>query len=77
MNPPTRQKPKHDRPLGREHIRVLLRLPFGLFLLAELGARVVDDLAISSLDNAPRWVRWRAEFVWLFEYTRFLVRGFC
>lgn len=56
MNPPTRQKPKHDRPLRREHVRVLLRLPLSLLLLAEFGTRVVDHFAISGLDDAPCWV---------------------
>lgn len=72
MNPPTRQKPKHDCALRREHIRVLLgflRLALGV---GQARAGVVHwvaglDLAVAGLHDAALGVRWRAELVWLRE----------
>lgn len=52
MNPPMRQKLMHDRAFGREHVWVLLRALLRLFLLSESGTRIIDDLAISGLDDA-------------------------
>lgn len=70
MNPPTRQKLKHNRALGREHIRILSCLLLLLLFLRKFGARVihgprVDDLAIAGLDDAAGRMGWWAEFVGL------------
>lgn len=70
MNPPTRQKLKHNRALGRKHIRILPCLLLLLLFLREFGARVihgpcVDDLAIAGLDDAAGRMRRWAEFVGL------------
>lgn len=60
MNPPTRQELMHDRPLRREHVRILLRLLLLLFLLRESRARIVhrviatDDPAIAGLHDPAR-----------------------
>lgn len=72
MNPPTRQKLKHDRSLRREHIRVLsVFLRLALFV-GEARARVVDwlsrlDFSIARLNDAAGGVRGGAEFVGLGE----------
>ena len=72
MNPPTRQKLKHDRSLRREHVRVLsVFLRLALFV-GEARARVVDwlsrlDFSIARLDDAAGRVRGGAEFVGLGE----------
>lgn len=81
MNPPIRQKLIHHRPLGREHIRILLLL-LRLALRGRQSRSIVHRLAEWTcprrVDEAG-WVRRRAEFVWLCEDAA-LVRvgfGFC
>lgn len=71
MNPPTRQKPMHNRPLRREHIRILFRFFLLLLLLRESRARIVhrviatDDSAIAGLHYPARGMRRRAKLVGL------------
>lgn len=65
MNPPTRQKLKHHRPLWREHIGVLLAI-LRLALLRRQTRSIVDGLAggrgARRVDETLR-VRGRAELV--------------
>lgn len=71
MNPPTRQKLEHHRALWRKHLRILPRFLLRLFFLREAWAGVVHgaagDLAIASLHDAARGMRWGTEFVGLGE----------
>lgn len=76
MNPPTRQKLVHDRPLGRKHIRVPSVLLLLLLFLRESWAGVVDRSgtdhpAIAGLHHPARGMRGWSELVWLSEHARF------
>lgn len=67
MNPPTRQELIHHRPLGREHVRVLL-LRLRLALCGRQTRSIVDRLAgrrrARRVHDASRVGR-RSELVWL------------
>lgn len=71
MDPPTRQKLKHNSSLWREHTRVLLLI----LLLALFGCQtraIVDRLSgwrAGGWGNNALRVGWRPELVWLFEDT--------
>lgn len=74
MYPPTRQKPMHNRPLRRKHMRILLRAFLLLLLLRQLRPGIIHrsipsthDPAITSLHDSARWMRRRPELVWFFQ----------
>lgn len=77
MNPPTRQKLIHHRPLSGEHVRILLeplllrlaRRQFRAGVVDRLvrGAVADDPAAAGSLQHAAGGVRGRSEFVGFLE----------
>lgn len=74
MNPPRRQKLKHHRSLGREHIRILL-LILRRALLRRQRPPIIDRLSrrrdTAGIHEALR-VRRGTEFVGLGEHARFI-----
>lgn len=78
MNPPIRQKLKHNRPLRRKHIRVLF-LRLSLALRSRQSRTIVNRLPRrrgTRRIHESSWVRWRTELVRLAQGAVLVIAGF-